>query len=128
MQPADLVSVRLDKWLWAVRLYKTRTAAAEACNGGKVQIKGLHVKPSRNVHVGDIIVAGCSEIIKTSKVIGLIEKRVGAKLVKNYLEDLTPASEYEKLKEKSETPFLFRPKGAGRPTKKDRRSMKNFFE
>ena len=117
------VSVRLDKWLWAVRLFKTRTQAAAACTAGKVTINGQPTKASRDVRVGDVIVAQLGELTKTVKVIGVIEKRVGAKLVSQFLEDLTPASEYEKPREKNLTPFIFRPKGAGRPTKRDRRKM-----
>src|SRR5258706_13339817 len=121
-------SVRIDKWLWAVRLYKTRTLAAETCAAGKVKIAEQNVKPARNVHIGDVITAVCGEMTKTVKVLGLIENRVGAKLVKFFLEDLTPASEYEKPREKNFTAIGFRPKGEGRPTKKDRRSLKIFFE
>ena len=116
-------SVRIDKWLWAVRLYKTRSAAADACNAGKVHIGDLTVKPSRNVHLGEIITAVTGEIKRTVKVIGLNEKRVGAKLVSQFLEDLTPEEELNKPREKNLQPFVFRPKGSGRPTKKERREI-----
>ena len=120
--------VRIDKWLWAVRLYKSRTIAAEACSASQVKVGGQNVKPSRSVHVGEIITALTGEITRTVKVIGVIDKRVGAKLVPQFLEDLTPASEYEKPREKNLTPFAFRPKGAGRPTKRDRRKMEGFSD
>ncbi len=116
-------SVRIDKWLWAVRLYKTRTAAAEACHSGKVRINDQAVKPARNVRIGEIISAVTGEIKRTVRVIGLVEKRVGAKMVSQFLEDLTPASEYEKQREPNFAPFIFRKKGSGRPTKKERRSI-----
>ena len=121
MEPT--ASVRIDKWLWAVRLYKTRTIAAEACNGGKVRIQDQPIKPSRLVRVGEIVIAVTGEITRTVKVTGLVDKRVGAKLVSNYLEDLTPQSEYEKPRDPNFAPFVFRPKGAGRPTKRDRRKL-----
>ena len=120
-------AIRLDKWLWSMRLYKSRTLAASACNGGKVQISGQAVKPSRSVKVGDIITAATAEITRTVKVLGLIEHRVGAKLLGQFLEDLTPASEYSKSREKVFRQFVFRPKGSGRPTKKDRRSLGRFL-
>jgi ribosome-associated heat shock protein Hsp15 len=118
----------MDKWLWSVRLYKSRSLAASACSSGKVQVDGHPVKPSRCVKVGETIVAGTGEITRTVKVKGLLEKRVGAKLVGEFLEDLTPAAEYEKPREKqvSPPPFL-RPKGSGRPTKKERRSLNPFL-
>jgi ribosome-associated heat shock protein Hsp15 len=120
--------VRLDKWLWAVRLYKSRSVAADACNSGKVQIGGHTVKPSRSVKVGEIITAITGEITRTVKVVRLLEKRVGAKLVGDFLGDLTPAAEYEKHRQKQMLPPPFlRAKGAGRPTKKERRSLNPFL-
>ena len=116
-------SVRIDKWLWAVRLFKTRTMAAAACTGGKVRINDQPVKPSREVRVGEIVQATTPALTKTVRVLALLEKRVGAKLVSEYFEDLTPASEYEKQREPNLQPFIFRKKGAGRPTKKDRRDI-----
>ncbi len=116
-------SVRIDKWLWAVRLYKTRSLAADACAAGKVRIGDQPVKPARSVRVGETITAVTGEMTRTVKVLGLVQKRVGAKLVPENLEDLTPASEYEKKREPNFTPVMFRPKGTGRPTKKDRRRL-----
>ncbi len=119
--------VRLDKWLWAVRVFKTRTLASEACRAGHVQIAGQRVKPSRAVKLNEIISVHLGVITRTLKVIGLIDKRVGAKLVAQYAEDQTPATEYEKLRDKSSAPVLLRPPGFGRPTKKDRRAMGRIF-
>lgn len=121
-------SVRIDKWLWSVRLYKTRSLAAQACAAGRVLIDGQHAKPARSVKVGDIITAVTGDITRTVRVLGLIEKRVGAKLVSQYLEDLTPASEYAKPREKHFQQIMLRPKGSGRPTKKERRSIQRFFQ
>lgn len=121
-------SVRIDKWLWAVRLYKTRSAAATAASGGKVQINGENVKPARSVRVGEIIVAGGVNITRTVKVLALLDHRVGAKLVLNFMEDLTPASEYERQRERNAMPVAVRPPGSGRPTKKERRSLNNFLK
>lgn len=121
-------SVRIDKWLWAARLYKTRTIAAEACNAGKVRIQDQPIKPSRSLRIGEIVRAVTGDITRTVKVLNLVEKRVGAKLVPEILEDLTPASEYEKPRDPNFAPFVFRPKGSGRPTKKDRRQLDDFQE
>lgn len=127
MEPA-VQSVRIDKWLWAVRLYKSRSVAGEACANGKVQVNGQPAKPSRSVKAGDLITALAGEIHRTIKVISPIEKRVGAKLVSRFYEDFTPASEFAKPKEKYLQPFVFRPKGKGRPTKKERRSIDDFLQ
>ena len=119
--------VRLDKWLCAVRLYKTRTSAADACKAGHVKIAGLNVKPSHSMKLHEIIVAQIGEITRTVKVIGLVEQRVGAKLVSQFLEDQTPASEYNKPREPRFAPLFRRPKGQGRPTKKERRDITPFL-
>jgi ribosome-associated heat shock protein Hsp15 len=118
----------MDKWLWSVRLYKTRSLASQACAAGKVQIGGQNVKPARSVKIGDVVTAVTGEITRTVRVLGLLEKRVGAKVVGQYLEDLTPAAEYARPREKNFQPIMFRPKGSGRPTKKERRSIQRFFE
>lgn len=119
----EVTSVRLDKWLWAVRLYKTRTLAASACRGGHVTVNGQGIKAAREVKIGDVVEAKTGDLTRTYKVIKLLEHRVGGQLVKEYAEDLTPPSEYEKQREKPLQPLFFRPKGAGRPTKKDRRAI-----
>ena len=116
-------SVRIDKWLWAVRIYKTRSLATAACRDGRVTIAGQPAKPSRDVKINDLILAKNGDVTRTIKVLALLEQRVGAPLVKQFAEDLTPAAEFEKKREPVLEPFFFRPRGAGRPTKKDRRAM-----
>jgi len=112
---------RVDKWLWSVRLFKTRSQATDACKSGKISIDDQSVKPSREIHIGDIIMIRQSPLIKTVKVKELLKSRVGAKLVENYMEDLTPEEEYTKLKLLREVNFEIRDRGIGRPTKKERR-------
>ncbi|MBI3414617.1 MAG: RNA-binding S4 domain-containing protein [Verrucomicrobia bacterium] len=119
--------VRMDKWLWAVRLFKTRSAAAAACNGGHVKIDGVAVKPARAVKVGDAISAQTGDICRSGKVLGLLEQRVGAKLVPQYFEDQTPAAELERHTSSPVAPGFHRPKGSGRPTKKERRTLERFW-
>ena len=125
MESAALV--RMDKWLWAVRIYKTRSMAAAACTSGHVKVQGQPVKPARNVHIGEVITAVTGEITRTVKVTGMLEHRVVTKLVPDYLEDLTPPSEYAKPRQPNPNPFPLRQKGAGRPTKKDRREMEHVW-
>ncbi len=120
-------SCRVDKWLWATRLYKTRSLATAACKAGKVKIDGANVKPARTVTPGDVVTARKDGIVRTVKVIAMLDKRVGAKLVPDYLEDLTPAEEYEAAKERNRSLGLHQPRGAGRPTKRRRRMMDKFF-
>src|SRR5689334_18788379 len=114
--------VRIDKWLWAVRLYKSRSAAIEACNAGHVKIAEQSVKPSREVHVGEVISALTGRLNRTVQVLALLDRRVGAQLVSQYLEDKTPAAEYARAREAFEHTLRF-PKGFGRPTKKQRRDF-----
>jgi ribosome-associated heat shock protein Hsp15 len=124
----DAPSVRIDKWLWAARVFKTRSLATEACRGGHVTIADQKVKPSREVRVDDLIVARTGEIVRTVRVRALLQNRVGAQVVSQYAEDLTPPSEYLKGRQsKFVEPLVYRPKGAGRPTKKDRRALEKFF-
>ena len=129
MEPAQPVEeVRIDKWLWAVRLYKTRTLASNACRAGHVKIQGESVKPSRNIHVNEVITARTGELNRIVRVLGLIEQRVGPKLVEKYLEDLTPAAEYLRVAQDRAQPRTpRRPKGAGRPTKKERRQIEELM-
>lgn len=119
--------VRIDKYLWSIRVYKTRTDATDACKGGKVRVNGADTKPSKAVKVGDTIVARKGAVTYTYRVIQLVDKRQGAKLVPNYAENLTPAEELAKLRAPVETFFLKRDRGAGRPTKKDRRQMESLW-
>ena len=120
-------SVRLDKYLWAIRVYKTRTDATDACKGGKVRLNGYDVKPSKEVKRGDVIVARKGTVSYTYRVLELVDKRQGAKLVPNYAENQTPQEELDKLRAPVETFFLKRDRGAGRPTKKDRRQMESLW-
>jgi ribosome-associated heat shock protein Hsp15 len=116
-------TVRIDKYLWAIRQYKTRNKAAEACKSGKVKLNDQSVKPSKDVHSGDEIEITIDIIRKKIKVTGLIENRVSASLAVEYYEDLTPEEEYDKLRKKHEVNMEWRDKGLGRPTKKDRRRI-----
>lgn len=115
--------VRLDKWLWAVRLFKTRALATEACAAGHVQVNGQRAKPGRTVHPGEMIVAQVGEVRRTVRVLSGLDRRVGAKALAPYLEDLTPAEELSKPREARLEPLFHRPKGAGRPTKRERRLL-----
>lgn len=119
--------LRIDKYLWSIRVYKTRTDATDACKGGKVRINGADTKPSKSVKVGDVITARKGSVTYTYKVLELIDKRQGAKLVPRYAENLTPQEELDKLRAPVETFFLKRDRGAGRPTKKDRRQMEDLW-
>ena len=116
-------SVRIDKYLWAVRLYKTRSEATDACNGNKVRINGTVSKPSKAVKIGDTVEVHKGLAVLSYKVLQLSENRMGAQLVPEYAEDKTPESERAKLHAPKETVVLRRDKGAGRPTKKDRRTL-----
>ena len=116
-------SIRLDKYLWAVRIYKTRSEATDACNGNKVRIGGVPAKPGKAVKIGDTVEVHKGPATLTYKVIQLASSRMGAQLVPDYLEDLTPESEQAKFHAPRETIVLHRDKGAGRPTKKDRREL-----
>ena len=119
---------RLDKWLWAVRIFKTRTLASEACAGGKIKIDGTAVKASRNIKTGDIIQIRKGVIKYIYRVKKTAEKRMGAKLVPDFLEDITPEEELAKLKSTQKQPIQTREKGQGRPTKRERRNMDKFRE
>ena len=116
-------TVRIDKWLWAVRFYKTRTQAADACKGGKVKIEGKNVKPSREIKAGDVIEIHHNYIKRTVKVLQAARNRVAAKLVPELMEELTPAEEFEKLEMLRKVNSEKRERGAGRPTKKERRMI-----
>lgn len=116
-------SVRIDKFLWAIRAFKTRSEAAEACKGNRVKVNDADAKPSRDVKVGDVITVRKAAVYYKWKVLGLIENRVGAQLVPQYAENQTPQEELDKLKAPVETFFVKRDRGTGRPTKKDRRTI-----
>jgi len=116
--------IRIDKWLWAVRIYKTRSSASEACRRGKVLINDAPVKPSRTIRINDVVNVRRPPVIYSYRVLGLLGKRLSARLVTEYVENITPESELEKLKMRDDF-YVNRDKGAGRPTKKERRSMDN---
>jgi len=120
--------VRIDKWLWSVRLFKTRTLAIEACKKGRIMINNITVKPSRMVKRNEVIQIKKSPIVYSFQVVDLIERRVGAKLVPDYMKDVTPASEYQILEMTKVSGFIDRARGTGRPTKKDRRDLEQFTE
>ncbi|PXV64157.1 ribosome-associated heat shock protein Hsp15 [Dysgonomonas alginatilytica] len=124
----EKTEVRIDKWLWAVRLFKTRTLAVEACKKGRIMIQGTNIKPSRMIRVGDVIQIKKAPITYSFKVLDLSEKRMGAKLVPLFMEDATPQSEYEILELSKVSGFIDRDRGAGRPTKKDRRDLDDFID
>jgi ribosome-associated heat shock protein Hsp15 len=119
--------IRVDKWLWAVRIYKTRNQATEACKKGRILIREQTVKPSRVLRINDIVQVKRPPVIYSYKVTGLLAKRLSARLVKDYVENITPESELQKLKVR-ETFFISRDKGSGRPTKKERRTMDKLRE
>ncbi len=116
-------STRIDKFLWCIRVFKTRTDATEACKGNRITVNGQDAKPSREVKQGDVIEVRKGSVRYTYKVLKPVEHRQGAKEVPNYAENLTPESELAKLHAPNETFFVVRDRGAGRPTKKERRQM-----
>lgn len=118
---------RLDKWLWCVRVFKTRPLATAAGRAGHLHIGGLAAKPGRDVHVGEIITIRLGTLTRTLKVLALPPSRLAAKQLPEYLADLTPAAEYEQAKQAGIEHLLARARGAGRPTKKDRRQMGRLF-
>jgi ribosome-associated heat shock protein Hsp15 len=118
--------MRLDQWLWAVRVFKTRTLAADAIKAGHVQINGQPSKPAREARAGETIVARVGVLTRTVRVIAAPPSRVGAKLVPQFAEDLTPPEEYAKRPEPNLLPPILRPRGAGRPTKRDRRKIESW--
>ncbi len=120
--------VRIDKWLWAVRIYKTRSLATEACRKGHVSIGNIPVKPSRMVHIGEILKVRKSPITRTFRVLQLAEKRMSASLTLSYLDDITPPEELELLDMQKNMRWITRDPGTGRPTKKERRDLDDFFD
>lgn len=121
-------SVRVDKWLWAVRIYKTRSLATEACKKGHVSMGESTLKPSKTIQVNDTIRVRKSPITKSLKVLALAGKRMGAKLISDFVEDVTPVEEMELLEMQKNMRWISRDRGTGRPTKKDRRELDDFFD
>lgn len=122
-----MAEARIDKWMWAARIFKTRTIAAEACKKGRICINGSQAKPARMIKPGDVIQVKKPPITYSFKVLQAIEKRVGAKLVPEIMENVTTPDQYELLEMSKISGFVNRAKGTGRPTKKDRRDLDEFF-
>lgn len=121
------MEVRVDKYLWAMRIYKTRSIATDACKCGRVKINGAEVKPSRTFHVGDVFTVRKGPITYTYRILQLWGNRLGAKMVPEYLQDITPKEQLELLELARYAAQSGRDRGTGRPTKKDRREIEQFF-
>jgi len=121
------MEARIDKWLWAVRIYKTRTIASDACKKGRISINGAQVKPSKMVREGDTVQVRRPPVTYTFRVLQAIENRVGAKLVPDMMQNITPQDQYDLLEMNRIGGFVQRAAGMGRPTKKDRRDMVDFI-
>lgn len=119
---------RIDKWLWAARIFKTRSIAADACKNGRVTIGGMNVKPSRPVKVGEVVDVKKPPVTYSFKVLKCIEQRVGAKLVPEVYENVTDPRQYEILEMSRISGFIDRARGTGRPTKKERRAIDSFID
>ena len=119
-------SVRIDKYLWAVRLYKTRSLATDACRTGHIRMNGQPLKPSHEIKVGEVYEVAIEQLHKVIEVKELLGNRVGAKLVENYMIDRTPQEEYDRIQFIREYSFEKRDRGACRPTKRDRREIEDF--
>ena len=120
--------IRLDKYLWAVRIFKTRSDAADAVRNNKVTVNGSYAKPSREVKLGDVIAVGKQQVTYSYKVLDLVSSRQPAKNVPLYCLDITPQEELAKLNVPRETIFVFRDRGTGRPTKKERRELDSLMD
>lgn len=121
-------TARIDKWLWAARIFKTRSIASDACKNGRVTIGGVNMKPSRSVKVGDVVSVKKPPITYSFKVLKTIEQRVGAKLIPEIFENVTDPKQYELLEMSRISGFVDRARGTGRPTKKERRALDAFVE
>lgn len=121
-------TARIDKWLWAARIFKTRSIASDACKNGRVTIGGVNMKPSRSVKVGDVVSVKKPPITYSFKVLKTIEQRVGAKLIPEIYENVTDPKQYELLEMSRISGFVDRARGTGRPTKKERRALEAFVE
>lgn len=121
-------TARIDKWLWAARIFKTRSIAADACKNGRVTMDGVNVKPSRSIKAGEVIDVRKPPVTYSFKILKPIERRVGAKLIPEVYENVTDPKQYEILEMSRISGFVDRARGTGRPTKKDRRQMDAFIE
>lgn len=119
---------RIDKWLWAARIFKTRSIAADACKNGRVTISGVNVKPSHTVKAGEVVSVKKPPITYSFKILKTIEQRVGAKLIPEIYENVTDAKQYELLEMSRISGFVDRARGTGRPTKKERRALDAFVD
>ena len=119
---------RIDKWLWAARIFKTRSIAADACKNGRVTCNGTTLKPSRTVKIGDVVSVKKAPITYSFKIRNAIENRVGPKLIDEVYENVTDAKQYELLEMSRISGFIDRARGTGRPTKKERRAIDAFVE
>ena len=118
--------VRVDKWMWATRIFKTRTIATEACKKNRIAVGGITVRPSRMIKIGDMIAVRKPPVTYSFRVLDVTEKRIGAKFVPQYYENITPPEEYELLELNKISGFVDRAKGMGRPTKRERRELDDF--
>jgi len=121
------MEIRIDKWMWATRIFKTRTIALEACKKNRILVNDIPAKPSRMIKVGDIVQVRKPPVTYSFKVLDLTSNRVGAKLVPLYLENITPPEQYEILELQKISGFVDRERGTGRPTKKERRELDEFL-
>ena len=121
------MEIRVDKYLWAMRIYKTRSIATDACKCGRVKMNGVEIKPSRAFHVGDVFTVRKGPITYTYRILQLASNRLGAKMVPEYLQDITPKEQLELLELARYATQSGRDRGTGRPTKKDRRDIEQFF-
>ncbi|MBO7316884.1 MAG: RNA-binding S4 domain-containing protein [Paludibacteraceae bacterium] len=122
-----MLEVRIDKFLWEIRQFKTRTLAADSCKNGKVRVNKQAAKPSRNISIGDVVEIRKGAVLYEFLVLQLPNGRVSAKLLPQYIEDRTDLAQLEMLQIARST-TIYRPKGVGRPTKKERRDLENYFE
>ena len=120
--------VRIDKWIWAVRLFKTRSLATEACKKGKISINGIVAKPSRNVKIGEIIQIRQNPVLFSFKILALAENRMNAKLVPDFMQNVTTQDQLELLEINKINSTLNRARGTGRPTKKERRDLETYID
>ncbi|MDD2799722.1 MAG: S4 domain-containing protein [Bacteroidales bacterium] len=120
--------VRIDKWMWATRIFKTRTIAVEACKKGRVMINNVNVKPSRMIKKNDVLQVRKPPVVYSFRVLELTDKRMGAKLVENFLKNVTTPDQLQILELQKIEGFVNRARGTGRPTKKDRRDLEEFVD
>jgi len=121
------MEIRIDKWMWATRIFKTRTIALEACKKNRVMVNDVPAKPSRMIKAGDIVQVRKPPVTYSFRVLDVTSNRVGAKLVPQYMENITPPEQYEILELQKISGFVDRIHGSGRPTKKERRELDEFM-